>query len=178
MAWKNLQIGGDVVIVRDERLLTVNEILAQSTADIGSATAVALRPAEDEILLRQAKALKAARGNKIERDGVHYDSRDEMRRHDILLEWQRAGIISSLEHHPVVRILDGFNHPSVGHVRARNWEFDFAYQQVQAPGLYVWEDYKGRRMPEWKAALPYRLWALRDRHVFVNDSLSGWYTPV
>jgi hypothetical protein len=173
----DLKIGGDVRIVSEERLLTVDEIIARGISLSNSVPAEYVVGEAEAALLRQARATKAQRGRRVERDGVRYDSVAEMRRYDVLLEWQRAGIIEGLLLKPSVRILDGFRHPSVGHVRARNWEFDFAYQQIQAPGLYVWEDYKGRATREWEAALPFRLYALRDRHVFVNRERSGWYKP-
>lgn len=180
-AFQISQIGGDVKIVQDERLLSVEEILQRNAQEVALASAV---PAEYIVgeteagLLRQARARQAQLGKRVERAGITFDSAAEMKRYDVLCEWQRAGIISGLLlKPPPVRILDGFSHPSVGHVRARNWSFDFAYQQEQAPGLYVWEDYKGRPTREWEAALPFRLFALRDRHVFVNRDRSGWYTP-
>ena len=74
--------------------------------------------------------------------------------------------------------MDGFNHPSLGRVIARNWEFDFIYVQREEPFLCVYEDFKGRPNEAWQAMLGYRLYFLRDLHIFVNRSKSGWYRPV
>ena len=129
--------------------------------------------------VREYDARQAQRGTKVTRDGMTFDSGDEMARYDMLLTWQQAGLIEGLRVHPdaTVRVLDGFIHPSVGKVRARNWEFDFVYQQRQAPGLLVYEDFKGRPGDAWKAMYAFRLYFLRDLHVFVNHDKSGWYWP-
>lgn len=135
-------------------------------------------PDETAKAIRQYRARKAQRGNKVERHGIEFDSKDEADRYDVLLVWQEAGIIEGLLHHKSVRVMDGFDHPSFGHVVARNWEFDFIYTQRQKPFLRVYEDFKGRETDAWKAMLGYRLYFLRDLHVFVNRAKSGWYRPV
>jgi len=133
---------------------------------------------ETALAVRQYQARKAQRGNKVERYGITFDSIAEADRYDTLLVWQDAGIIAGLRDHVDIRVMDGFDHPSFGHVIARNWEFDFIYVQRQAPFLTVYEDFKGRETDAWRAMLGYRLFHLRDLHVFVNRDKSGWYRPV
>ncbi len=128
--------------------------------------------------VRQYQARKAQRGNKVVRHDITFDSIAEADRYDTLLVWQDAGIIAGLRDHVDIRVMDGFDHSSFGHVIARNWEFDFIYVQRQAPFLTVYEDFKGRETDAWRAMLGYRLFHLRDLHVFVNRDKSGWYRPV
>lgn len=151
------------------------------TQVLGGDIAEVAQPAEvDEtaIAVRQYRARKAQRGNKVERFGIVFDSLAEAERYGVLAVWQEAGIIDGLRDHVSVRIMNGFEHPSFGHVIARNWEFDFVYTQREEPFLRVHEDFKGRSNEAWQAMLGYRLYFLRDLHVFVNRSKSGWYRPV
>ncbi len=173
--WRNVN-PADVLTAIGNPEVEVTQVLGGDIAEL--ATVKSAPVDETAIAVRQYKARKAQRGNKVERFGILFDSKDEADRYGVLTVWQEAGIIAGLQDHVSVRIMNGFEHPSFGHVIARNWEFDFVYTQCEEPFLRVHEDFKGRANDAWQAMLGYRLYFLRDRHVFVNRDKSGWYRPV
>lgn len=172
-SWRNVN-ADNVLAAIGNPAVAITQVLG---GDIEQATQPTKFVDETDIAVRQYKARKAQRGNKVERHGIVFDSKDEADRYDVLLVWQDAGIIAGLRDHVNTRVMNGFDHPSFGHVVARNWEFDFVYVQREEPFFTVYEDFKGRSSDSWRAMLGYRLHFLRDLHVFVNHSKSGWYRP-
>lgn len=108
-------------------------------------------------------------------DGYTFDSGEEAQRYLILRSWQEKGRIFGLRVHPEFLLREGFVHPSLGKIKPVSWVADFEYTQADS-GVTVIEDYKGKYVyRSFKDKLPHIAWALRDRVVFINTRLTGWY---
>lgn len=110
---------------------------------------------------------------------IRFDSEEEKRRHNVLTNWQAAGLISNLQLKPKFTLMDGFYHPSKKtKVRGRTWEADWSYQQEAEPWFYVIEDYKGGyRYKNFQEKLSWIYFELAEEHVFINEEITGWYRP-
>lgn len=106
---------------------------------------------------------------------LHFRSTDEMRRHRILESWLDAGRIADLVVQPVFILIPPYDHVALGHRVGMTWTADWEYTQLAEPFLRVIEDFKGHTFATWQVRIQVALYHLRDRHVFINKSLTGWY---
>ncbi len=106
---------------------------------------------------------------------LNFKSTDEMRRHRILESWLDAGRIADLVVQPVFILIPPFDHVALGHRVGMTWTADWEYTQLAEPFLRVIEDFKGHTFATWQVRMQVALYHLRDRHVFINKSLTGWY---
>lgn len=106
---------------------------------------------------------------------LHFKSTDEMRRHKILESWLDAGRIADLVVQPVFILIPPFDHIALGHRKGMTWTADWEYTQLAEPLVRVIEDFKGHEFATWQVRMQVALYHLRDRHVFINKALTGWY---
>lgn len=117
------------------------------------------------------------RAQRVTVDGITFDSKNEAERHAKLALWQRQGIITELVLKPKFVLQPAFRTLAGRRVAAITWTADWAYRQLQPPHLEVIEDFKGYSYRSFRVKLPLILYVLREKHVFVNQDLGGWYDP-
>jgi hypothetical protein len=144
----------------------------------------ALHAAENnpDIIMPDLKARKKKSGTnarKTEAHGIVFDSAIEAARYEVLLGWQKAGIISKLVPHPRFVIQKAFVHPVTGKKhREITWEGDFSYSmrdEKTGQSIDIVEDIKGRRFPQWEVKRPFIVKALGRKILFVNQDLNRIY---
>lgn len=97
------------------------------------------------------------KNRKVTRNGETYDSAKEAHRHSVLKLLERAGKISGLERQVKFELIPAQRDKETGKVieRACSYIADFTYYEN---GVFVVEDSKGYRTPEYKIKKKLLLW--------------------
>jgi hypothetical protein len=118
-------------------------------------------------------------------DGIRYDSKNEMLRHNFLKMMERAGEISNLRYHVKFELIPQITKEEIVHLKtkdkivtrveqsARHYEADFVYI-VNKTGEEIVEDFKGQETDlfKFKAALFFYLYKKRIRIVkHINEDI-------
>lgn len=84
--------------------------------------------------------------NKVEMDGVVYDSKKEAKRAAVLIQQEKYGIITNLQRQVSFELQPGYTNNKGAKIRPITYRADFTYEQ---DGKKIVEDCKGFRTKEY-----------------------------